>query len=41
MKLKRLLTWALALTLAVPALALSASAATFPDITDHWSRSYI
>ncbi|HJA62814.1 MAG TPA: S-layer homology domain-containing protein [Candidatus Intestinimonas stercoravium] len=41
MKLKRLLTWALALTLAVPALALSASAATFPDITDHWARTYI
>lgn len=41
MKMKRLLSWAVALTLAVPALALPASAASFPDIESHWAKDYI
>ena len=41
MNMKRLLPWVLALVLALPALALPASAATFPDIQDHWAKSYI
>ena len=41
MKLKRLLSCALALALALTMTALPAAAATFPDITNHWAKTYI
>lgn len=41
MKLKRLLSCALALALTLTMMALPASAATFPDISSHWAKTDI
>lgn len=41
MKLKRLLSCALTLALALTMTALPAAAVTFPDVTTHWAKAYI
>lgn len=41
MKIKRMLSCALALALTLTMTALPAAAATFPDITNHWAKNYI